>query len=100
MPRFNARSGDANATDLAITRERIWVRTNQQNRFGNRVLIDTGWDSVQYDGLPSGFEPGTDNFEQRRDGLKSDRKYTGILSLDEGDALAIALLKSGGRGAF
>ena len=92
---------DTSITDLSISRRRIWVRSaTKRNRYGHRVITDTGWDLVQYDGFPEGYEPGADNFEQRGDSLKSDRQYTGIHWMDETDPEANILLRSGGRGTF
>jgi len=91
---------DPSVTDLAISRRRIWIRSTQRNRFMHPVIKDSGWDLVRYDGLPEGYEPGVDNAEQRADGKVSDRRYTGIHWVDEGDALGNQLLKMSGRGAF
>ncbi len=88
-------------TDLAVSRERIYVRrTSRTNRYRKPAIYDSGWDKVQYDGFPEGYEPGVDNAEQRADRLISDRVYTGICYVDESDAVGTQLLKMGGRGAF
>ena len=83
-------------TDLSSERQRIWTRTNSKNRYGKPVLTDTGWDLVTYDGLGTGVEPGVSNFEQRASGKVSDRRYTGILILDEKDTLVKAATSTGG----
>lgn len=92
-----------NVTDLAISRKRIWTRTNTKNRFDAPVIRDTGWDLVQYDGFPEGVEPGTNNFEQRADGKVCDKKYTDILFINDEDTLVKYGISTGGpipRGAF
>ena len=91
---------DTSVTDLSISRERIWVRTNKKNRFQLPVVVDSGWDLVRYDGFPEGYEPGVDNSEQRKDGLVSDRKYTGVHWVGQDDEVGTMLLKMSGRGAF
>lgn len=88
-------------TDLAIERRRIYVRRNRKNRFQTPEITDSGWDLVRYDGFAmEGYEPGVSNSEQRKDGLVSDRRYTGIHWVDENDAIGNQLLKMSGRGAF
>mgnify|MGYP003661273678 CR=1 FL=1 len=94
---------DPSVTDLSISRRRIWVKNGKKNRFLTPIVVDTGWDLVQYDGFPEGLEPGVNNFEQRADGKVSDRRYTGIMVLDERDTLALNATSTGGpipRGAF
>lgn len=94
---------DPAVTDLAISRERIWVKTNKRNRYGHPVLRDTGWDVVLYEGFPEGLEPGVSNFEQRADGKVSDKRYTGIRIEDERSTIAQYGTSTGGpipRGAF
>jgi hypothetical protein len=87
---------DTSVTDLSISRERLWKKTSKFNRFGKPVLEDTGWDLVQYEGFATGLEPGVNNFEQRSDGKVSDRKYTGMLILDERDTVAKFATSTGG----
>lgn len=91
---------DTAVTDLALSRRRIWKRTRVTNRAGQPVIKDTGIDLVQYDGFPEGIEPGVSTFELRADGKVSDKRYTGILVLDENDAMLQSVGGYVGRGAF
>jgi len=92
---------DTSVTDLTVSRERIWVRrSSRKNRVGLPEVYDSGWDKVNYEGFGEGYEPGVDNAEQRADRVVSDRRYTGIHWVDEGDAVGGQLLKMSGRGAF
>ena len=102
MPFAINQSGiDTSVSDRSITRERNYVRrTNNKNRYGYPTLVDTGWDSVLYDGLPEGYEVGGNGLEQCPNKTPTDLKYTGIRIVEESDPLGGMILRSSGRGAF
>jgi len=87
---------DPSVTDLSISRQRIWTSTLKKNGYLKPVIRDTGWDLVEYENIGSGLEPGTNNFEQRGDGKISDKRYTGILFIEDTDTLAKFATSTGG----